>query len=350
MTPEFLLMCFDTQQPRRQRVIFGLLTNHLTVSTAFNGLAYQLLALINLHPQLTKEQYDQMLRQLVEQNAIQEIEPGMFLKTEQGSIIFQQAKLLHYYPECFIQSGHANIIDFRNAFLLANQVISEHSFKNKKYYPVLNNLILRDLVKQWFQVQKQTDLIFNWVQELQNFLKTLPEMDANRLANTWTGHQQPGLRPDQLMFPATWNEADIYYWEIDQYAKMAQYLEQVGEQQSLKQLWQPFTKTQHLSSSMWQTYQVYTQKMSIERISKIRNLKIGTVREHLLSAAVFMPLDQFNYQLLLTPPLISYFEEHLQGSPESWAFQSVRLTGDPDEFFYFRLYQIQQVKQNLLKG
>lgn len=349
MTPEFLLMCFDMKQPRRQRVIFGLLTNHLTVSTTFNGLVYQLLALINFQPQLTKEKYDIAIQQLIEQKAIKEVEPGVFIETFEGSKMLEEAQLDHYYPEIFINSGESNLMDFRELFLLANQVVSENSFQNHKYYPVSNNLILRGFVKQWFQDQKQNDLTFKWVQALQSFLKTLAVDDADRLVNTWTGHQEPGLRSDQLKFPKSWNEQDIYFWELDQYAKLVEFLKQVGDQQILKQLWIPFNQNQQLiSSSMQQTYRAYDRGMPLEEISKIRNLKLGTVREHLLSLAILMPLQKFDYQRLLEPTLINYFENKLVDSPESWSFQQVRESGSPDEFFYFRLYQIQQIKEHLI--
>jgi len=349
MTPEFLLMCFDMKQPRRQRVIFGLLTNHLTVSTSFNGLAYQLFALINFQPQLTKEQYDLLIQKLIKQNALQEVEPGMFIKTDQGQKILEEAQLDHYYPRFFLYSGETNLFEFREMFLLANQAVSEYSFQNNKYYPISNRLKLRGLVKQWFQSQKQNDLTFNWVQELQRFLRTLTDWDADRLVNTWTGYQQPGLRADQLQFPMSWNDQDVYFWELDQYAKLVKFLEQAGNQYLLKQLWNLLKQTQQLlSSSMLQTYQAYENGIALDKISQIRRLKLGTVREHLLSAAIFMPFEQFDYQQLLTPELIAYFEGKLVGAPESWSFQQVRVTGAPDEFFYFRLYQIQQVKKELL--
>ena len=74
-------------------------------------------------------------------------------------------------------------------------------------------------------------------------------------------------------------------------------------------------------------------------------MKIGTVREHLLTAAVWLPKTDFPYDLFLTPETLRYLQEHLAGNIDDWQFADIRTSDNPDEFFVFRLYEIYLTKQ-----
>ena len=48
----------------------------------------------------------------------------------------------------------------------------------------------------------------------------------------------------------------------------------------------------------------------MDEMVKSRRLKVGTIREHLLTAAIWLPMNDFPYKNYLTPDVVSYFEEN----------------------------------------
>lgn len=95
-----------------------------------------------------------------------------------------------------------------------------------------------------------------------------------------------------------------------------------------------------LPTSCAQTYQRFLNGESSKKIAVERHLKINTIREHLLMAAIFC--QNFPYQQLLVPQQLTFMKESLSGAPSTWDYQII----EPREidFFSFRLYQIQQTK------
>jgi hypothetical protein len=67
-------------------------------------------------------------------------------------------------------------------------------------------------------------------------------------------------------------------------------------------------------------------------------LKLGTVREHLLTAAILTP-QQLDWAQLLPAKQRKFLDHHFRGDVIHWRFQG--WSGDENsDFYYFRLYQI----------
>jgi len=343
MNAKYLLTFFKTDQQRRQRVIFGILKNKLTVSTSYNGLRYGILDQIGLFPKIDKAEFDGLLDELTKQELVLETAPGQLILTEKGELHRQQYAKEHYVLSQRKEIFQANVVNFRDAFLLANQVVSELAYHNARYYPVPASTAVKQTIKQWYALNHSTDLPYLWAKSLQNFLSQISEEDANRITNTWIGHAIPGLVATQLQFPNSWDAQDYYLWELDCYAKWSAQLRD-SENTALRQLWKVFERRDLMSNSMGKTYNDLLAGQSLEQMANQRHLKLGTLREHLLSAAILLPLVDFNYDLFLTDTIKTDLASKLSGSIDEWQFEMVRKTSDPVEFFYFRLYSIQQTK------
>ncbi|KAA8446709.1 hypothetical protein FKV71_01090 [Weissella paramesenteroides] len=346
---DFLITLFSPVQPRRHRVIFGLLKRRLTVSTEYWGLRYQLLPIIGLLPQLEKNDFDEQIAQLIKQGLLIEQQPssGQLLLTDKGVTFQQNYRQYHYqlkYIPLMVQPL-ANIRQFREAFWLANQIVSEVAYQNKHYYPLQIDFKTKKLVKNWYGQTDKKHLINDWFAELTDFLKLLDQQTADQLVATWVGHQIPGRNSDQLDLPQSWTATDFYLWEIDLFSFWSQQLSQTNASSELKRLWELTQQQANLSPSVQLTCQQVHRGMSIETISKQRHLKIGTVREHLLTAAVWLPKADFPYELFLSASTIQYLEQHLTGNIDNWQFSDIRTSDNPNEFFIFRLYEIYLTKQ-----
>lgn len=339
MNPHFLLELFSAQQPRRSRIIYAVLKNEMTVSAEYWALRYNILRFARVLPELTKKQFDQFIKQLVKQGALKEVDEGIYIRTSTGDDLLVTYHREHYqlrYMDVFV---NYNVANFAQVMLLTNQVISEWSYANKAYYPMQINQQQMAYVKMWFQQQDKATLVETWTKAVSDFLKTLDEHEANQFIATWSGHEVIGLANSQLELPVTWTEWDSMMWQRDIYAKWLRHLEtnDVAPLRALvdlvARLSGPLSKVQRSLAGLQAGYQE-------DVIAQHQHLKLGTVREHFLTAAIWLPLSVFPYEQFLTDEVKRYFEETLTGSIDTWRFTMVRMTGDPYEFLVFRLYQI----------
>ncbi|MDF9445743.1 helix-turn-helix domain-containing protein, partial [Limosilactobacillus mucosae] len=101
------------------------------------------------------------------------------------------------------------------------------------------------------------------------------------------------------------------------------------------------------------TLQMFEQGMSIDRISQKRRLKLGTIREHILEAAIFMP-RLIDLKRLIDPKQVRQLTERYHGVPADWTFMppvAEPLTvadkaQNEQAFFEYRLFQIIKGGQN----
>ncbi|RRG17726.1 hypothetical protein D3P96_06100 [Weissella viridescens] len=347
MNPEFLLTLFSKQQPRRSHVIFALLKQQTTGSAEYWGLRYQLLDWFGLLPQLRKNEYEHALQQLQQNKDLEQTEPGLYLLTDKGAKAQAQYANEHYLPQQNASRIQYQTGIFMPLFLQANQVVSEWSYHNRQYYPMQASLKQRQSIKQWFKKQDKTQLVGNWFETLQAFLATLPEKTANTLAASWVGHETAGLNYDQMHLPEAWTDFDFYLWQLDQYTALLAYLEKhVTIENPLVQLYAVVGKRTQFPASMQTSFDAAKAGQALTDIAQTRQLKLGTVQEHLLTAAIWLPIDQFPYEQYLTDDLKATFAQKLTDPDiDAWRFKTVRESADIQEFFNFRLYAIWQTKR-----
>lgn len=340
----FFLGFYTADQPRRSRIVYAVLKNEMTVSAEYWALRYHILDYVRVLPELSKWQFDGVMKKLVSQGAVQEVDPGMYIRTAKGADLWRDYQKEHYEltePTMFVQY---NVTHFAQVMLLVNQVISEWSYGNKSYYPMQINQQHMAFVKQWFQNQDKTTLVNDWLTMTSSFLSTLDDEEANRFVSTWSGHDVIGLTSSQLDVPTTWTDWDAMMWQRDMYAKWLHYLEEKNEPllsdliMKVSKLSGPLTKVQRSLAGL-------NAGFSDEEIAQQQQLRTGTIREHLLTAAIWLPMNEFPYDVFLTEQVKTYFDEKLSGPIDSWRFTTVRLTDDPYEFQVFRLYQIWLTKQ-----
>jgi uncharacterized protein YpbB len=344
MTDDFLITLFSATEPRRNRVIFGLLKNTTTVSTLYWGLRYQLLAIVGLLPNLTMAAFDKRLNKLVTDGLLVAVEDGIYVLSSAGLEAQATFAERHYLPQHLDAMQQFDVPAFMQGFLLANQVVSEAAYNNRRYYPLQIDAKIMLTVKQWFINMNSPRLTESWVMHIQRFLQKLPQVDADRLAASWIGHQTPGQNFNQLGFPKSWTNEDYYFWQMDQYALWSETLQR-GVNSPLKLLWVALKDKSVIPPSAQASLTGVISNRPMDEMVKSRRLKIGTIREHLLTAAIWLPISDFPYQKFLTPEVVSYMQTRLAGDIDSWDFKAVENTGDPEEFFLFRMYEIYQTKR-----
>ncbi|MBS0950512.1 helix-turn-helix domain-containing protein [Weissella minor] len=347
MKAEFLLTLFSKQQPRRSHVIYALLKQQTTGSTEYWGLRYHLLDWIGLLPQLYKQDYENMLQDLMSERCLRQSEKGLYILTDKGELVAKCYAEEHYLLQLPLERYTYQTAPFMQLFLLANQVVSEWSYQNRHYYPMQIGLRQQQLIKQWFKRQDRESLLDAWKSDLTGFLESLSDKQADRLAASFVGHTHAGLNFDQLNFPKTWGDFDFYLWQLDKYTELIQYMEtHFSKDNPMVQLYAFVGKKPRLSDSVQASFMAAKQGASFQDIAQQRHLKLGTVQEHLLTAAIWLPLSAFPYERYLTDDVKKHLTEHLPDQDiDNWRFKMVRESSDIQEFFNFRLYQIWLTKQ-----
>ena len=108
-------------------------------------------------------------------------------------------------------------------------------------------------------------------------------------------------------------------------------------------LLQPLLASSPLSTSCWQTINMLRQGQGLAAIAQRRHLKLGTIREHVLTAAILAP-QVYQWERLLPSPDKDYLKHKYEGPVASWQFTSWGHDENRD-FFCFRLYQILQGRE-----
>lgn len=331
-----LIQVLTPQQTRRLRVIENLLRGKKTVSTLYWGQRYQLLPLIGLDKSLDRGGLDAAARSLVTGGlATLDEENDQLRLTPTGVIAAQRT---YYQPQTADTWIQLDLMAARQRLLVAVQVVSEYTHATRRYYPLATDLATRQAVRAWFQREKSDRLGQQILQALTHALEQLPETVAMVTTSLLTGYQHPGLTREQVAQRQQRTAWEVTLMQLDGLMQICQdaRVAQTPFTSLLSSLWQsPVTRSAQL------TLEAVRQTGDLDQVATQRRIKLSTVREHLLEAAIFLPLVDFPYEQILTPKLCQLFAKNLTGAIDDWQYTS--LPADLQaryDFFYFRLYAI----------
>lgn len=331
-----LIQVLTPQQARRLRVIENLLRGKKTVSTLYWGQRYQLLPLIGLDKTLDRGALDAAAQSLVTGGLATLDEENDQLRLTPTGVIAAQRD--YYQPQMADQWIQLDLMAARQRILLAVQVVSEYTHATRRYYPLTTDLVTRQAVRAWFQRVKSAQLGQQILHVLTHALEQLPEEVATVTTSLLTGYQHPGLTREQVAQAHQRTAWEVTLMQLDGLMQICQdaRVTETPFTSLLRSLWQsPVTRSAQL------TLAAVRQTGDLDQVAAQRRIKLSTVREHLLEAAIFLPLSDFPYGRILTPELCQLFDKNLTGAIDDW--QYTNLPNDLQQqydFFYFRLYAI----------
>lgn len=335
-----LIMLLSEHQPRRIRVIENVLVNKRTVATLYWGMRYQLLDWLGAKRHTSQAAFVAQWQALQTAGLITLVEHQAQL-TPAGVIAQEQWRSTHYQPRFQTTYLQVDVPRWISRFLLAAQVVSEYSYGNRRYAPFSFDETELRLVKQWFSAQNKAQLVDRYRQELTGYLAQLSTSEADFIVSQLIGHQQAGESLVQLAQRFAITPEDAWLMQYDLFAGLAQTVLRQPDG-VLAGLLRPLRISTQLSASAVQTYGLFQQGVPLAQISQQRRLKPGTVREHLLEAAIFE--SHFPYARLLSPAAIATLESRYEALPiDDWQFQA-QTSDSATEFFLFRLFQIMRSK------
>jgi uncharacterized protein YpbB len=306
---------FFSEQPRRERAVFGLLTGKQTISILYAALIHQQLQWLHLYPSLSKEAFSAAITTLKVQRMLRETETGLIL-TEKGQHLKQAAVTqlplpTHYQP-------WMNLPVFAPRFFLGVQVLSEASYANRAYQPISVNWATQQVVKQWYQQVDHRAAVTT----LSSLFQGLPTELADTLAANMIGHDYAG----QLM-PAT---LQAHFERLDALAALVQQL--ANTRSMWTALWGG--PRDFVSRPAQQTLAQARAGMALPTIAHRSHRKQSTINEHLLLAAIMgetLPIEH------LVPLKI---HRALNRVTQIYDHQALLAAIPGSTFFQIRLFQI----------
>lgn len=336
-----LMTFLSPTAPRRLRVIENILVGKRTVSTLYWGMRYQQLSWLGYEKKLTREVMDRTVAELTTKGWVSVAQTNAQL-TNQGTAVQQKLLQNSYQPQYLNLRLVVDIETFWQRFLLATQVVSEQSYQNYHYYPLQVSWQVKQSVKRWFSQFHETDIASQFYGFWQHFFRQLPDSQAAFMSRLLVGHQRPGETRLQVARDFGLSEAEARLMATDlvcQLARAASQTQLVSVNSLLTGL-----ERSLISTSAQQTLTSFMAGESLMGISQKRALKLSTVREHLLEAAIMLPKEQFAFKRVLKPELITNVQRRFADIPlDEWQFQ--RVEDLPIEFWQFRLIEILRSKQ-----
>lgn len=342
MDPADLLQLLSEQQDRRLRVIENLLRGRRTVSTLYWGLRYDLLPLLNLAKPLDRGALDVPAQLLAQQGLIAgDSAEGVVHLTERGRTA--ATSTTYYRPITRQNWVNVDLVAARQRLLLAVQVASQYAHSTSRYYPLATDLTTRQAVRRWFHRVKGPNLATNLREALVSSLRQLPAETAAVVTDQFTGYKQPGYTVSQLAQSTNRSAWEIQLMHFDGVAQIA--LAAQEAQHPLHDLFQPLWSVP-VSRSAQQTLQAVEAGGDLARVARVRKVKLSTVREHLLEAAIMLPATEFPYDQVLSETIRQRFAAAVTGPIDSWQYMELPAAmRDELDFFYFRLYAIWRMKR-----
>ena len=294
-----LLRFFSYHQPRRIRVIENTLRSRRTVATLFWARQYGILEWLGADRAMNRQEYDQLINQLVADKLLSIDDQSQAILTEEGAKVLKNEEESFYIPSFYDWYWLTNTQRIIQRLFLAIQVVSEFSYHQRKYVPLAISYGEMVAVKQWFRQNYHHDLVKNLYTDLYRFGSALESEDPRMttdLFNVMIGYQRSGWTINQAAQELQIKINNIQYLRHDEMLAVSAYARNFPG--PLQQLLLPLINESPLNRSAQVTFDLYTQGEPIELIAQERRLKENTIREHLLEAAILIP-DKLDWDILL---------------------------------------------------
>ncbi len=343
---EYLLNFFDEHQARRIKVVENTLTNRRTVSNLFWAQQYGLLRWTGAYRRLNREQFEKALQNFANHGFLQLANDQVKL-TSKGVVEQEELREHCYQPSFYSWYWLANVNKIEERLLLAVQVLSELTHHQRRYVPVSSSAYQLQWIRNWLyrELRRTPQLNQELLKELMIVGESLASQDhraANLFSYMLVGFQSSGWTLNDASQSLHNELIETQFIKTDIMLAVGAFA--ANSRGVLHRLLADLLSDGPLSRSVERTMALFNRGLTFAEIAQHRRLKVNTVREHLLEAAIVEP-DSYSW-LDLIPKTVRHQLDAQYGQliASDWQFNGD--SGDSEQFFYFRLYQIIQGGQH----
>ncbi|MGX7201857.1 hypothetical protein BCR22_04790 [Enterococcus plantarum] len=337
MEPYFILALFQHGYKVRTSTLYHLLKGKRTSSVLLYGFLYENLRFFQLFPLLSEKQFNTILDELVKQELLCLMSDSRVQITAKGKqIVLEEGN--HFSWIDHYRFGKTDEIIWR--FLqFTVQVVSNLSYNHKNYIPLEQSPLYQKQIKLFLRSTTKAQLIGTVKKEWMQLFSQLTKDEANYFAQQFSGYQLIGKTSFQLMD----NQADPFEQFLSKKEKLHHLLDiicQMPEDSFLKKLILPLVR-QNENKSMSETWSYLEAQLSLEALAQQRRVKVSTIKDHLMELAL---TKNFPFEQFISKKTNQYLLEYPKPY-QDWVYYSIKQIMPELDYFEFRLYQIQKLRE-----
>lgn len=345
MNTDFILALFQHGYKARISTLYHLLKGKRSSSVLLYGFLYNNLRFIGFCPNLKETEYNETIQTLTDNQFLTIVNGNEAQITEKGIFEIKEKRIsLKEYPwiDCY-HFGKKDHEKFR-ALQFSVQVVSNLSYDNKEYIPIETSPIYQWALKKWLVKLPKKELIQKMKQEWVLVFENMADEEAMYFVQQFSGYQQIGKTANQLLKSAS---SDLEKELLAQ--NNLHHLLMIIQQNSALPLLQALTRWfffQNDNQSVQETKRYLESTTHLELIAQKRNLKVSTIRDHLLESASF---EDFPFDLFIKEQTVEWLSKFEKYPYPEWSYQSIKKQFPTLDYFEFRLYQVQNIRKERVK-
>lgn len=348
METQFILALFQHGYKARTSTLFHLLKGKHTSSVLLYGFLFDDLRFFGAFPDLSEKEYEHCLAKLSKKSQLFYSEEGYGQITENGInyLMSNPVAIFSEYPWIdYFKFGKTDD-DCWRMLQFSVQIISYLSYDENRYVPLEQSPIFQQHIKRIIKNYPKKYLIQQIKTEWSDLFSELPIEVANFFANQFIGYHHTGQLPQQLIAESK-TELEQQLIFKNRLHRLLSIISAREDKSILKQLVLPLIK-QNKNKSMNETLKYVNSAYSLTEIAQKRSIKISTVKDHLLEAAIIgsIEIDQ-----ILTTAISTELNQ-IQSPYQEWQYRELKAKITELDYFDFRLYQIKmkQLEQGVTNG
>ncbi|MBM7688688.1 hypothetical protein BCR24_08860 [Enterococcus ureilyticus] len=337
MNPTFILALLQHGYKVRTSTLYHLLKGKRTSSVLLYGFLYENLRFFQFTPDLSESKFNQLITRLIEQKLLYQTSDDKVQITAQGEMLVQAADKDFSQIDNY-RFGKTDEAIWR-LLQFTVQVVSHLSYVNKDYIPLEQSPLYQKQVKMYIKSMPKSLLIKNVKEEWHYIFSCLGREDANFFAQQFSGYERTGKASFQLME----SRQKAFEQFLIKKAKLHHLLfvmEQLPERSFLKRLVAPLIN-QNENKSMAETRMYLKTESSLEILAQQRGIKVSTIKDHLMELAL---TNDFPFERFISNKTGRILAE--QSKPyQEWEYRTIKNIFPELDYFEFRLYQIQKLRE-----
>ncbi|HLR71581.1 MAG TPA: helix-turn-helix domain-containing protein [Pseudogracilibacillus sp.] len=343
-----ILTCqLKMQDDRSISAVYYVLQGKKSIQSIQDAQLYHLTAFYSIYKDLSKQRFEELIEQYVEEQMLNPLGENKFVVTDKGRKWLLQNPLSMDYinGERFKQIDHI----FYSRLQLLVQVWTNHKKNNNTYLPIVEQSDILHWMKTYYSYTKN-NIINNLrvlYQELVAILSKLPREDPPIFIEQLTSEGKIGLTIEQISFKTGLSVEDIYLKTVNIIHLMLQTVKKDQEKyQILSSIANDLVIQSTITHSAEQTNNLLNKGYSLKEIANIRSLKINTIYDHVVEIALhddYFPLSQY-----VSP---SHQQEivHVIERNQSYKLKTIKAEVS-EEISYFQIRLVLTKMNNCLHG
>ncbi|WHX99133.1 helix-turn-helix domain-containing protein [Neobacillus sp. DY30] len=282
-----LLYCIKQLNGERTMYsIYHLLNGKKSSQTLQDAHLFSLKRYFRILEPLTRETFEEIFYHLLEKELVEASGEQRFQLTSKGE------EYLVYYAQPYYVNGwryqpFTSLVWERLSLLV--QVISNFTFQETKYIPIQKNVEVHNWLKNFLKstpVSKR-ELGISLFSELVDILEQARDVNPEVLIFRLTGYKQIGRTSSQIEKQLNIDSIQYHLEFINSIHCVLYFVENDHSRfKVLSSLLANIAQNDSLTLSAHKTLVLLNQGFTIEEISRIRNLKISTIEDHLVEFAL----------------------------------------------------------------